>query len=139
MRKQNGVVVALVQRDPGDGPSAASDPFGRLTATPATSTRSGVLAVAGRAHSLSSVVLPKPAGAEMSVSLWCSPAFNRSIKRGRDTNLVLSYALSAVEGVVEGPVLSLALSKVEGSVEGSGQAEGDIEFGFQEWGSHSSA
>jgi hypothetical protein len=31
------------------------------------------------------VVLPKPAGAEMRVSLRCRPSFNRSIKRGRGT------------------------------------------------------
>jgi hypothetical protein len=30
--------------------------------------------------------LPKPAGAEISVSLRFTPTFNRSIKRGRDTN-----------------------------------------------------
>ena len=36
-------------------------------------------------HALTSVVLPKPAGAEMSVSLRCSPAFSRSIRRERRT------------------------------------------------------
>ena len=46
------------------------------------------------ALALNSVVLPKLAGAEMSVSLRWSPAFSRSIRRGRDTSL----ALSPVEG-----------------------------------------
>jgi len=45
---------------------------------------------------MNAVVLPKPAGAEMrpvlciGVSLRCSPVFNRSIRRGRETSLVLS-------------------------------------------------
>jgi len=34
-------------------------------------------------HSVTKAVSPKPAGAEMSVSLRCNPAFNRSIRRGR--------------------------------------------------------
>jgi len=40
-------------------------------------------------HSLTSVVLPKPAGAEMRVTLGvrCSPAFNRSIRCWRRTTL----------------------------------------------------
>ena len=44
-------------------------------------------------HSLTSVVLPKPAGAEMRVSvrpkpwLWRRPSFSRSIRRGRRTTL----------------------------------------------------
>src|SRR4030066_2047311 len=38
-------------------------------------------------HSLTSVVLPKPAGAEMRVSLQCMPSFNRLIRRGRWTIL----------------------------------------------------
>ena len=38
------------------------------------------------AHSLSSVVLPKPAGAETSVSLRVTPSFSRSVRRGRETN-----------------------------------------------------
>ncbi len=40
-------------------------------------------------HSLISVVLPKPAGAEISVTpgVRCRPAFKRSIKRGRKTTL----------------------------------------------------
>src|SRR5262249_39287673 len=37
-------------------------------------------------QALSSVVLPKPAGAEMSVSRRVTPAFKRSSKRGRGTN-----------------------------------------------------
>ncbi len=37
-------------------------------------------------HSLSSVVLPMLAGAEMSVRLQFTPAFNRSIKRGHGIN-----------------------------------------------------
>ena len=37
-------------------------------------------------HSLSRVVLPKPAGAETRVSLRCSPASSRSIRRGRGTH-----------------------------------------------------
>src|SRR5436190_807770 len=36
-------------------------------------------------QALTSVVLPKPAGAEISVNLRCRPAFNRSTKRGRST------------------------------------------------------
>src|SRR6266516_2452706 len=36
-------------------------------------------------HSLTSVVFPKPAGAEMRVSLRCRPSFSRSIRRGRLT------------------------------------------------------
>ena len=36
-------------------------------------------------HPAASVVLPKPAGAEMSVSLDSRPSFKRSIKRGRST------------------------------------------------------
>src|SRR5437868_13530408 len=36
-------------------------------------------------HSLTSVVLPKPAGAAMRVSLRCRPALSRSSKRGRLT------------------------------------------------------
>src|SRR5919202_456111 len=36
-------------------------------------------------HSPTSVVFPKPAGAEMRVSLRCSPSFSRSIRRGRRT------------------------------------------------------
>ena len=36
-------------------------------------------------HSLSSVDLPKPAGAEMRVILRCRPSFRRSLKRGRRT------------------------------------------------------
>jgi hypothetical protein len=36
-------------------------------------------------HSAASVVLPKPAGAEIRVSLDCEPSFKRSIKRGRST------------------------------------------------------
>jgi hypothetical protein len=35
--------------------------------------------------SLTSVVLPKPAGAEMRASLRCRPSFSRSIRRGRRT------------------------------------------------------
>jgi hypothetical protein len=35
---------------------------------------------------LNSVVLPNPAGAETSVSLRSKPAFNRSIRRGRETS-----------------------------------------------------
>lgn len=35
---------------------------------------------------LNSVALPKLAEAEMRVSLPCSPAFNRSIRRGRETS-----------------------------------------------------
>ena len=57
------VVISFVQRQPGHGALAAGD------------------------HSLTSVVLPKPAGAEMRVSLRCRPAFNRSIRRGRRTTL----------------------------------------------------
>ena len=57
--------------------------------------------------------------------------FSPWFKRRRDTNLVLSLALSKVEGSVEGTCPELA--------EGSGQAEGDVEFGFQEWGSPLSA
>ncbi|MCD4753524.1 MAG: hypothetical protein K8R40_10670 [Anaerolineaceae bacterium] len=34
-------------------------------------------------HSLTSVVFPKPAGAEMRVSLHSKPSFNRSIRRVR--------------------------------------------------------
>jgi hypothetical protein len=34
-------------------------------------------------HSLTIVVLPKPAGAEMRVSLPCRPSFSRSSRRGR--------------------------------------------------------
>jgi len=37
-------------------------------------------------HSLSRVVLPKPACAETSVSARSSPVSNSSIKRGRETN-----------------------------------------------------
>jgi len=37
-------------------------------------------------HSLTSVVFPKPAGAEMRTSLRCRPALNCSIRRGRETN-----------------------------------------------------
>ena len=37
-------------------------------------------------HPLSSVVLPKPAGAEIRVSLRWMPAFSRSIRRGRGTS-----------------------------------------------------
>ena len=37
-------------------------------------------------HSLSRVVLPKPAGAETRVSLRCSPASSRPIRRGRGTH-----------------------------------------------------
>ena len=37
-------------------------------------------------HSLSSVVLPKPVGAEKRVSLRWSPSFSRSTKRGRGTS-----------------------------------------------------
>jgi hypothetical protein len=33
------------------------------------------------------VVFPKPAGAEMRVSLQCRLSFSRSIKRGRNTTL----------------------------------------------------
>src|SRR5262249_42633636 len=36
-------------------------------------------------HSPTSVVFPKPAGAEMRVSLRCSPSFRRSVRRGRRT------------------------------------------------------
>src|SRR5207253_5801985 len=36
-------------------------------------------------HSLRSVVLPKPAGAESRVSLRCRPSFSRAIRRGRRT------------------------------------------------------
>lgn len=36
-------------------------------------------------HSLIKVVLPKPAGEAMRVSLQCSPSFSRAIKRGRWT------------------------------------------------------
>ena len=36
-------------------------------------------------HALTSVVLPKPAGAEMRVSLRCKPSFRRLLKRGRGT------------------------------------------------------
>jgi hypothetical protein len=38
-------------------------------------------------QALTSVVFPKPAGAEMRVSLWCSPSFSRSSSRGRRTTL----------------------------------------------------
>ena len=38
-------------------------------------------------HSLTSVVLPKPAGAEMRVSLPTNPSIHRSIRRGRRTIL----------------------------------------------------
>ena len=38
-------------------------------------------------HSLTSVVLPKPAGAEIRVSLPCRPSFSRSTRRGRRTTL----------------------------------------------------
>ena len=65
---------------------------------------------------MNAVVLPKPAGAEMRVSLRFSPAFNRSIRRGRETSLVLP-APSAVEGSpVEGTCPELA--------EGSGRTGG---------------
>src|SRR5579884_2544656 len=37
------------------------------------------------AQALASVVFPKPAGAEMSVRLWCRPSFSRASKRGRLT------------------------------------------------------
>src|SRR5437868_15476215 len=36
-------------------------------------------------HALTSVVLPKPAGAAMRVSLRCRPSFSRAIRRGRRT------------------------------------------------------
>jgi hypothetical protein len=38
-------------------------------------------------HSLTNLVLPKPAEAEMSVTpgMCCSPAFSRSSRRGRST------------------------------------------------------
>ena len=49
----------------------------------------------------------------------------------RDTNLVLPPRVLVAVSVAEGLVLSVA--------EGSGQAEGDIEFGFQEWSSPLSA
>ncbi len=41
-----------------------------------------------RSQSLTSVVLPNPAGAETSVSLWpdCRPWFNRSTRRWRGTS-----------------------------------------------------
>ncbi len=40
-----------------------------------------------RIHSASSVVLPKPAGAERSVSLWGRLLLNRAIKCGRGTTV----------------------------------------------------
>jgi len=54
------------------------------------------------AHSLSSMVLPKPAGAETNVSLRVTPSFSCSVRRGRETKLALSLVLSEVEGPVEG-------------------------------------
>src|SRR5438876_11384492 len=53
-------------------------------------------------HSLRSVVLPKPAGAEIRVSLRCSPSFNRAIRRGRRTTFVRGggiYSFVANSGV----------------------------------------
>ena len=45
------------------------------------------LTLTAATHSLTSVDLPKPAGAEMRVSLPCRPSFSRSIRRGRRTTL----------------------------------------------------
>src|SRR5207237_5558802 len=53
-------------------------------------------------HSLTSVVFPKPAGAEMRVSLPCSPSFSRSSRRGRLTTFGRSggrYSFVAKIGV----------------------------------------
>ena len=57
--------------------------WGRYPLRPATARRS--VARFPATHSLTSVVFPKPAGAEMRVSLRCRPSFSRSIRRGRLT------------------------------------------------------
>ena len=44
-------------------------------------------------HSLTNVVFPKPAGAEMRVRLRCRPSFSRSIRRGRLTKLGRSWGI----------------------------------------------
>ena len=64
--KTGQIVVSLVKRNPADA----------------------IYAVAAANHSLSNVVLPKPAGAETRVSLRPrrSPSFSCSIRRGRDTS-----------------------------------------------------
>ena len=54
--------------------------WGRYPLRPATARPTGRSQPA--THSLTSVVLPKPAGAEMRVSLRCRPSFSRSIRRG---------------------------------------------------------
>ena len=58
---------------------------GRYPLRPATARRRGRSQPA--THSLTSVVLPKPAGAEIRVSFRCRPSFSRSIRRGRRTTL----------------------------------------------------
>ena len=63
----HGIVVGLVEREPRD------QPFTGGVAGPAAS------------HSASSVVLPKPAGAETSVSFDAAPRSSRSLSRGRGT------------------------------------------------------
>jgi hypothetical protein len=53
-------------------------------------------------HSLTSVVLPKPAGAEMRVTLcptprlWRNPSFSRSTNRGRTTTFDLSRGMCSL-------------------------------------------
>ena len=69
------------------------------------------------AHSLSSVVLPKPAGAETSVSLRVTPSFSRSVRRGRETRLALSPAC---------PERSRRV----------GAGAGNVEFSGQQWHGH---
>jgi hypothetical protein len=64
----------------------------RKKASGALSPSSSESQAAGRSqpatHSPNSVVLPKPAGAEMRVSLQCrAPSLRRSIRRGRRTTL----------------------------------------------------
>ena len=70
-QKAGQIVIAFVQRQPRD-----PHPF----LAPEEEVRVAI-------HSLTSVVLPKPAGAEMSASLRCRPSLSRSIKRGRGTAL----------------------------------------------------
>jgi hypothetical protein len=68
-------------------------------------------------HTAGSVVLPKPAGAETSVSLRVTPSFSRSVRRGRETKLALSPACPERSRRVRA-------------------GTGDVEFGSQQWHGH---